>query len=35
MKTKKTVALLVALLANFIPLQVHAGEDETIKIVYQ
>ena len=35
MKTKRTVALLVALIANFIPLQAHAVEDETIKIVYQ
>jgi hypothetical protein len=35
MKTKKTVVLLVALLASFIPLQAHQVEDETIKIVYQ
>lgn len=35
MKTKKTVVLLIALLANFIPLQADQVEDETIKIVYQ
>ncbi|HZF71440.1 DsrE family protein [Sulfuricurvum sp.] len=35
MKTKKTVALMIAFLATFAPLQAQQVEDETIKIVYQ